>query len=182
MRFSAFSALCLLTLAVSACGSGEAAAPSATPGAELPTETQMVSMPTATVAPPTDTPSGPLGSISGDILPVAPDSGPTGSTKIAAREINTGWVKLIDIPDGQTNYTIDGLPVGTYVVLGWIYPDGVVGGYTNTGISTVMTSSEQLKCNNALVEITIGPGAMDFTGAEIGCWAGDYYFYLTPIP
>ena len=181
MRFSAIGCMALLALAVSACGAGETPVPP-TAGSAQPTETQIVLTPTATVAQPTDTPSGPLGSISGNILPVAPDSGPTGSTKIAAREVNTGWVKVIDIPDGQTSYTIDGLPMGTYIVLGWIFPDGVVGGYTRTGISTVMTSSEQLKCNNALVEITIGPGAMDFTGAEIGCWAGDYYFYLTPIP
>jgi hypothetical protein len=181
MRFSAIGCVVLLALSVSACGTGETPASSA--GTDQPIETQTVLTPTATtIAAPTVTPSGPLGSISGNILPVAPDSGPTGSTKIAAREINIGWVKVIDIPDGQTNYTIDGLPVGTYIVLGWIYPDGVVGGYTNTGISTVMTSSEQLKCNNALVEITIGPGAMDFTGADIGCWAGDYYFFLTPIP
>jgi hypothetical protein len=182
MRFSAFGLSVLLALAVSACGAGETAVPTATAAIGLPAETQIVLTPTETIPLPTDTPSGPLGSISGNILPVAPDSGPTGTTRIGAREINTGRVTLIDIPDGQMTYTIPGLPVGTYVVLGWIYPDGVTGGYTTTGISTVTTSSEQMTCNNALVEITLGPGAMDFTGADIGCWAGDYYFLLTPIP
>ncbi len=181
MRFSASGLLVLLALTVSACGTAET--PVATATTEMtPTETPVVLTPTPTVAPPTDTPSGPLGSISGNILPVAPDSGPAGITRVGAREVNTGRVTLIDVPAGQTTYTIPGLMVGTYNVIGWIYPDGVTGAYTKTGISTVKTSVEQLKCNNSVEEITLGPGKMDFTGADIGCWAGDYYFLLTPIP
>jgi hypothetical protein len=181
MRLSALGTTVLLALAVTACGTGETPA-ATTAAAAAPTNTQNILTPTPTTPLPTDTPSGPLGSISGNILPVAPDSGPTGATKVGAREVNTGRVTLIDIPAGQTTYILQGLMVGTYNIIGWIYPDGVTGAYTKTGISTVKTSSEQLKCNNSLEVITLGPGNMDFTGADIGCWAGDYYFLLTPIP
>lgn len=180
MRFFSLPVLVFFALAFSSCAPEQTPVPPTT--AEIPTDIQTMPTSTPELVIPSDTPSGPLGSISGNILPVAPDSGPTGAMRVGAREINTGQVTWIDIPDGQTTYTIPGLPVGKYIVLGWVYPDGVTGAYTTTGISTVKTSSEQLTCNNSVEEITLGPGQMDFTGADIGCWAGDYYFLLTPLP
>ena len=179
MRFHAFSLAVLLALAAAACGTEQTPV---TPTAGIPTNTLTAPTSTPESVLPTETPSGPLGSISGKILPVAPDSGPTGTTRVGAHEIATGRVTLVDVPEGQTTYTITGLPAGTYVVIGWVYPNGVTGAYTLTGISTAKTSSEQMTCNNSMESITLEPGKMDFTGADIGCWAGDYYFYLTPMP
>jgi hypothetical protein len=180
MRFSAIAMLAILAAASVSCTPEQT--PAVQTSANVPAETQVSITLTPTAALPTDTPTGPLGSISGNIRPVAPNSGPTGTMRIGAREINSGRVTLVDIPDGQSAYTIAGLPVGTYMVFGWVYPDGVTGAYTSTVIATVKTSAEQMTCNNSILTIDLAPDTLDVTGVDIGCWAGDYFSYLTPIP
>jgi hypothetical protein len=178
MRVSVFPLLAVLALAASACGPAQTAAVPTVPAS---TEPQAASTSTPTVALPTETPSGPTGSISGTIRPM-PVAQPATSIRIYARQRGTARVFFTEIPVDQTTYTISGLPMGTYTIFAWYYPDGVPGAYTSTNVIVVSTSSEQLKCNNSLVEIVLSQAHPDYTGADIGCWAGDYFIYITPLP
>jgi len=178
MRFSAFCLTVVLALAVSACGGAGTPAATATTAGAAPAETPMV----ATTTPlPTETPSGPTGSISGSILP-PPFEQPATAIRIYAREIATSRVFGTEIAIDQTSYTIPGLPMGTYTVFAWYYPDGMPGAYTSAGIDYVKTSSEQMKCGNSVIEIVLSEANPNFQGADIACWAGDYFIYITPMP
>jgi hypothetical protein len=179
MRLSALPVVALLALALSACGA-EQTTPSATE-AGVPSEIQAAPTDTLPPAAPTDTPSGPTGSISGNIKP-PPVAQPATSIRIYARQKSTAMVFGTEIPVDSTSYTISGLPLGTYTVFAWYYPDGIPGAYTDAGVDVVETSSDQLKCSNSLVEIVLSEKHPDFTGADISCWAGDYFIYITPMP
>lgn len=177
MRSAAFPLLALITLAAASCS------PQSTPvapTAAVQSETQPASTPTPEVLVPTDTLSGPLGSISGTIKPLPGQSAT--SIRVYARQKSTALVFGTEIPVSQTTYSITGLPMGTYTVFGWYYPDGMPGAYTSADIDVVGTSSDQMKCNNSLIEIKLTERKPDFQGADIGCWAGDYFIYITPLP
>ncbi|MBN1438974.1 MAG: hypothetical protein JW929_06140 [Anaerolineales bacterium] len=178
MRFPAIPGFLILALVLAACGAQTTAAPPTAAGVS----TDLPSSPSETpeAAAPTETPSGP-GSISGAIL--TPEAAqPATSIRIYAREKATARVYPTEIPIDQTNYTISGLPLGTYTVFAWYYPDGVPGAYTSADVDFANTSSEQLRCSNSLIEIVLTEAQPDFQGADISCWAGDYFIYLTPIP
>jgi len=179
MRFTSLALLIFLALTVAACGTGQT--PVSTTAVEIPTETQMAPTDTPAVVVPTDTPSGPLGSISGTIFP-PPVEQPATSIRVYARLKQTAQVFGMEIPKNQTTYTLSGLPMGTYTVFAWYYPDGVPGAYTSAGVDVVNTSADQLKCSNSLIEIVLTENKRDFQGADIACWAGDYFIYITPMP
>jgi hypothetical protein len=177
MKLGKIALSLILMLVVVSCGG-----PTSTPAAVSTDTPASIESPTPAIPTDTLTPAGPLGSISGQIAPVAANSGPTGTLRVYAREVNTLAINYVEVPDGQTNYVISGLPVGVYEVIGWIYPDGVTGAYTSAGISTAQTSADQLTCDNSILQITIKPSKLDFQGADIGCWAGDFFMLLTPMP
>ncbi len=147
------------------------------PGAtqEAPTASPAAALPTETVA-------GPTGSISGALRPMNDSQGEVTSIRVYARQKNTAKVFGIEIPVGQTTYTISGLPFGTYTVFAWFYPKGMPGAYTSADVDVARTSSQQLKCSNSLVEVVLTESHPDYQGADIGCWAGDYFIYITPMP
>jgi hypothetical protein len=179
MRFAAFPLAIILALTTVSCSAEQTPA---TPAAAATTDTQTAPSDTPDVsAMPTETPSGPLGSISGKILP-PPVAQPATVMKIIAREINLGKVYSADIPLDQEAYTISSLPMGTYYVFGWYYPDGIPGAYTDSGVAVVETSTDQLKCGNSLLPIVLTERKPDFQGADLACWAGDYFIYFTPTP
>jgi hypothetical protein len=179
MKFAALPVLVLLALGTAACGAGATATAAAT---SAPTDTLGAPSNTAAVASaPTDTPSGPLGSISGKIL--APPVGQPGTAmKIIAREKNLGTVYAVDVAKDAASYRIGNLPLGRYYVFGWYYPDGLPGAFTSSKINVAETSSDQLTCTNSLVEIKLTVGHPDFDGADIACWAGNYFSFMTPEP
>jgi hypothetical protein len=179
MRFFALPMLVFFTLAVSACSPNQT--PTSPVTAEVPTDMQTAPTSTPGVVIPTDTPAGPLGSISGTIKPPTVKQ-PATSIRIYARQKNTALVFATEIPVDQTTYTLSGLPMGTYTVFAWYYPDGIPGAYNSAGIDVVESSSDQLKCSNSLVEVVLTVGHPDFQGADISCWAGDYFIYITPMP
>jgi hypothetical protein len=179
MRFSVLPVIAFFALALSACASGQT--PVSTTGTEVSTGVQAAPTDTLEPAVPTDTPSGPTGSISGKIKP-PPVAQPASSIRIYARQKSTAMVFGTEIPVDSTAYTISGLPLGTYTVFAWYYPDGIPGAYTDAGVDVVQTSSDQLKCSNSLVEIVLSEKHPDFQGADISCWAGDYFIYITPMP
>lgn len=175
MRFAAFPMLVFLALSASSCSAEQTPVAST---AAVPTDTQ----PASTLTPePTETPSGPLGSISGTILPPGAEQ-PATSIRIYAREKASSKVFAIEIPLTQTTYTLSGLPMGTYTVFAWFYPNGAPGAYTSSKIVFATTSSDQFKCSNSLIEIVLTEKNPDFQGADIGCWAGDFFIYITPMP
>jgi hypothetical protein len=177
MRFRAFPVLVLFSLAAVSCN----AEPTAVPPAASPTDTQIPPTSTPALTAPTETPSGPLGSISGSVLPPTVAQ-PATVLKVFARERNAGKVYSVDVPVDQTAYTIPNIPMGRYNVVAWYYPDGIPGAYTSAGIKEVTTSSEQLRCNNSLVDIVLTEKNPDYQGADLACWAGDFFFYMTPVP
>jgi hypothetical protein len=148
-------------------------------------ETQPPASPTAEAIPPSATPSGPLGSISGTILTLN-NFPPLLNLTVYAREVGTGAVYSVQIPDGQATYQIPNIPVGVYYAIAFSIPEGIpqgVGGaYTSSGVISVDSSAQQMKCDNSMVAITLSPANMDFQGADIGCWGGNAPIYLTPIP
>jgi hypothetical protein len=178
MKFAALPVLALLALGTASCGA------TATPAAvsiTAPTDTLAAPTDTAETAGATDTPSGPVGSISGKILP-PPVGQPGTAMKIVAREKNLGAVYAVDVAKDATSYTIGNLPLGRYYVFGWYYPDGLPGAFTSSKISVAETSADQLTCTNSLVEIKLTVGHPDFQGADIACWAGNYFSFMTPEP
>jgi hypothetical protein len=178
MRSAAFPLLALLALATASC-SGQSTP--VTPAVSAPSDTQIAATATPEIAAPTDTPSGPLGSISGIIKP-PPVEQPATALRMYARQKTTALVFFIEIPVDSTTYTISGLPMGTYTVFAWYYPGGAPGAYTSANVDLVATSSDQLKCSNSLVDIVLTEREPDFQGADINCWAGNYFVYMTPIP
>ncbi|MBN2085469.1 MAG: hypothetical protein JW748_09615 [Anaerolineales bacterium] len=178
MRSAAFPILAMLALAAASCS---AQPTPITPTAAVQSDTQIVSTDTPEIVVSTDTPTGPLGSISGTIKP-PPVQQPATSIRIYARQKTTAKVFGTEIPVDATAYTISGLPMGTYTVFAWYYPDGVPGAYTSAGVDVVETSSDQLKCSNSLIEIVLTERKPDFQGADIGCWAGNYFIFITPLP
>jgi hypothetical protein len=178
MRSAAFPLLALLALAAASC-SGQSTP--VTPTVAVQSDTQTVATSTPEIAPATETPSGPLGSISGTIKPM-PVKQPATAMRVYARQKTTALVFFIEIAVDATTYTIPSLPMGTYTVFAWYYPDGVPGAYTSAKVDVAETSSDQLKCSNSLVEIKLTERKPDFQGADINCWAGNYFIYMTPIP
>ncbi len=178
MRFAAFPVLALLALAAASCGGQPTPV---TPTVAVQSDTQTIATPTPEIVPATETPSGPLGSISGTIKP-PPVAQPATAIRVYARQKTTALVFFIEIPLDSTAYTIPGLPMGTYSVFAWYYPNGAPGAYTSANVVMVETSSDQLKCSNSLIEIKLIERKPDFQGADINCWAGNYFIYMTPIP
>jgi hypothetical protein len=178
MRSAAIPMLALLALAMVSCS---AQTTPVSPAAAIQSDTQTAHTATPELVVSTDTPSGPLGSISGTIKPPTVAQ-PATAIRMYARQKTTALVFFIEIPVDQTSYTISGLPMGTYTVFAWYYPDGVPGAYTSSKVDVVETSSDQLKCSNSLIEIKLTERNPDFQGADINCWAGNYFVYMTPIP
>ena len=178
MRSAAFPMLALLALAAASCSAQPAPV---TPTVAVQSDTQTAATSTPEIVSSTDTPTGPLGSISGAIKP-HPVPQPATSIRVYARQKSTALVFGTEIPIDATTYTIPGLPMGTYTMFAWYYPDGAPGAYTSAGVDMVETSSDQLKCSNSLIEIVLTERKPDFQGADIGCWAGNYFVYITPLP
>ena len=139
--------------------------------------TAVASTPTPTAIPPTATPSGPAGSISGNIVPIGTPQ-PATALKMFAREKNTGVIIETDLPIDVTSYTIPNIPPGIYNVFAWYYPGGLPGAYTSLKITNAETSEDQFNCSDALVDVTISTTNLDFKGADMACWGGNYFSYL----
>jgi hypothetical protein len=118
-----------------------------------------------------------LGSISGTILLESEDP----FLWIYANEVISGEVYSISPQAGARTYTIPDLPAGTYVVVSWFKPMGASGAHT--ALDTVIAEGgEQVRaCEEAVVEIELEPGE-EYTGADIGCWGGDFFDLTTPAP
>jgi hypothetical protein len=177
--------LAFFLLALAACSPSKTAEIPTPTSSPISIETQAPASPSVETAQPTDTPAGPLGSISGTIL--TPDNfAPLIRTTVYALEVDTGAVYSVQVPDGQTTYRISNVPEGVYYAIAFSIPDGIpqgVGGaYTSSGIVAADSSSQQMKCDNSIIQITLSSGNMDFQGADIGCWGGNATVYLTPMP
>jgi hypothetical protein len=172
--------LCLIVcLTAASCGGQE---PAAAPVEPTATPTEEVREPTASPQPAdTPTPSGPLGFISGKLMPMSEDL-PSPTLRVYARDINTGWMTYVEMPSDQTEYTLSGIPEGVYAMVGWYYPSGQSGAYTDSSILLAETSSDQFKCNTSLTYVELKPGQMEIQGIDIACWGGDFYYLLTPMP
>ena len=112
----------------------------------------------------------PLASISGRILLEANDP----YLRVYAREVNTGQVYWVNPGAGNPTYSILDLPAGTYVVVGWFHPLGASGAYTSLDTVVAETEGQMRACEEAIVEIALQPGEA-YTGADIGCWGGDFF-------
>jgi hypothetical protein len=177
--------LAFFLLCLAACSSGKATETPTFTSMPVSIDTQAPASPTAEAAQPTDTPAGTPGSISGTIL--TPENiPPLIRVTVYAREVDTGAIYSVQVPDGQTTYQISNIPQGVYYAIAYSIPDGIpqgVGGaFTSSGIVSADSSAAQMKCDNSLTEITLSSGNMDFQGADIGCWGGNSLIYLTPIP
>jgi heat shock protein HslJ len=117
-----------------------------------------------------------LGSISGIIRT---DQGFCGSIRVFAHEINSGQITDIQTQEGDCAYTIPDLQVGNYLVVGWVYPGGASGAYTSLETVMAVGLEEAQDCEEAIVTIALKPGE-DFTGADIGCWGGDFFDIAAP--
>lgn len=111
-----------------------------------------------------------LASISGRILYASDDP----FLRVYAREVNTGHVQWVGADEGSATYTITGLSPGTYVVVGWFYALGASGAYTSLDIVVAEGEDQMHACEAAIVEIELQPGEA-YTGADIGCWGGDFF-------
>jgi hypothetical protein len=182
MRFARIILGLLLCLAAASCASAGGTGTPPTTAAAPTKESTPAPTATATVSPDTPTPTGPLGSISGKILPPYPDQNPIPASRIFARDVDSGWITGIEIPAGQVEYTLSGVPVGTFEVVGWFYPNGQAGSYTSSKLVLAETSSDQFKCTTSIQQITLKAGQMEWENIDIGCWGGDFFFVLTPMP
>jgi len=117
-----------------------------------------------------------LGSISGSIRT---DHGICGALRVFAHEIESGQITYIQTQEGDCAYTIPDLQAGSYLVVGWTYPGGASGAYTS--LETVMAKGleEAQTCKESIITIPLMPGE-DFTGADIGCWGGDFFDIAAP--
>jgi hypothetical protein len=175
MKVTSISVLACAALALAACSPAQNPA-SPTSSAPV-TGATVPATPTATQVLPTNTPSGPVGSISGNIIPVG-SAQPATSLKIFAREKNVGTIYTADFPIDATNYKISNLPPGVYNIFAWYYKGGLPGAYTSAKITFAGTSEDQFNCTNSLLDITISTTSLDFTGADIACWGGNFFSYL----
>ena len=129
-------------------------------------------VPSSTPTPaPAETPSMvPLGAISGSILLEVSDP----NLRVYARDIDTGNLYWVTPGEGSSRYIVPDLPAGTYVVVGWFHPLGVSGAYTS--LDTVLAEGENQMhaCEAAILQIDLQPGET-YTGADIGCWGGDFF-------
>jgi len=112
----------------------------------------------------------PPGSISGRILFKTQDT----SLRVYAREVNTGKVSWMNLGGGNFSYTFPGLPAGTYVIVGWLYPMGASGAYTALALVVADGAEAMRACREALLFIELSPGEA-YSGADIGCWGGDFF-------
>jgi hypothetical protein len=140
-------------------------------------DTPVPSTPGATELVPTNTAAGPTGSISGNIIPIGSPQ-PADHLKIYARERNAGTIFSTDISVDASSYSISNIPPGVYNVFAWYSPNGLAGAYTSAKITFAGTSSDQFNCTNSLLDITLSTGAMDFQGADMACWGGDFFSYF----
>ncbi len=143
--------------------------------------TAVASTPTLTAILPTVTPSGPVGSISGKIIPIGTPQ-PATALIIYAVEKNTGMTYTADFGIDATSYTISNIPPGVYNVFAWYSKGGLYGAYTSAKVALAETSEDQFNCTNALLDITISAANLNFTGADMGCWGGDYSSFLPLQP
>ena len=111
-----------------------------------------------------------LASISGTILYESSDP----FLRVYAREVDTGKVYWTNPGEGNRTYTIPDLPPGTYVIVGWFHPMGASGAYTTLDTIIAEGADEMRACEEAIVYIELAPG-MEYTGADIGCWGGDFF-------
>jgi hypothetical protein len=133
----------------------------------------------AQLAAATPPPTGPASaSISGEILTTTADRP---ALHLFAREVVLGRVYEIRVPQGQPTYTIERLPAGTYVVVAWLAPNDVAGGYTSDLTLAAASAEEQDACGHALVLVKLEPGQA-FTGADIRCWGANFSTWITPAP
>jgi hypothetical protein len=95
------------------------------------------------------------------------------------REVNTGKVNHKKVTKNETTYTISDLAPGDYNVISWYDPQGASGAVTTTNIITTNGAAQQQACKAGLRKIHVDAGQA-VTGADIGCWGGDYFFLLTP--
>jgi hypothetical protein len=117
----------------------------------------------------------PTGSISGAIH----HSGLPDAMRIYWREVNTGKVGYIETSKADATYTISGLLPGDYNVVSWYYPQGASGAVTTLNIITAQGSAQQNACTAAVRKIHLDAG-QNVTGADIGCWGGDFFSLVTP--
>jgi hypothetical protein len=129
----------------------------------------------AATPPPTDAASA---SISGEILTTTPERP---ALRLFAREVVLGRVYEAHVAQGQPRYTIDHLPAGTYVVVAWLAPQGIAGGYTSDLTLAAASAEEQDACGHALILVKLEPGQA-FTGADIRCWGANFFTWITPAP
>jgi hypothetical protein len=115
------------------------------------------------------------GSISGTIH----HSGVADAMRIYWREVNSGKVGYIETGKTDTTYTITGLAVGDYNIVSWYWPQGASGAVTTTNIITANGAAEQHTCEASLRKIHLDAG-QTVTGADIGCWGGNFFFLVTP--
>jgi hypothetical protein len=187
MRGSLIPASACLMVALAACGPAQNPVSPTLPAPVDNTPAASTSAPTKVS--PIPTPSGPVGSISGNILPTGYPQ-PATSLKIFAREKDAGTVFSADVAVDATSYTISNIPPGVYNVFAWYYSKGLAGAYTmtSTNLKTATqiiiagNSSDQFTCTNSLVDITIAAGKMDFQGADLACWGGDFFSYIPLQP
>jgi hypothetical protein len=176
MRASFLPMSACLLLALAACSPTQSPASPTSSGTAI--DTPVLSTLTATEILPTNTPSGPTGTISGNIIPTGPQ--PATALKIYAREKDAGTIYTADFSIDATSYSISNIPLGVYNVFAWYYQNGLAGAYTSAKITNAGTSSDQFNCTNSLLDITLSAGNMDFQGADISCWGGDYFSYFQP--
>ncbi len=117
-------------------------------------------------------------SISGEILTTTAERP---GLQLFAREVVLGRVYETTVAQGQPRYTIDHLPAGTYVVVAWLAPQGVAGGYTSDLTLAAASVEEQDACGHALVLVKLAPGQA-FSGADIRCWGANFFTWITPAP
>jgi len=175
MKVTSIPVLACVALALVACSPAQNPASPTSSGPV--TDTTVPSTPTATQVLPTNTPSGPVGSISGKIIPIGSPQ-PATSLKIFAREKNAGTIYTTDFSIDVTSYTISNIPPGVYNIFAWYYQGGLPGAYTSAKITFAGTSEDQFNCTNSLLDITISTASLDFTGADIDCWGGNFFSYL----
>ena len=125
----------------------------------------------ATLTPPLVTPqNASLASISGRILYETSDPG----LRVYARNVVSGAITWVNPPEGSLTYTIPNLEPGSYVVVGWFYPMGASGAYTSLEVVIAEGEAQMNACLEGIMRIELEPGEA-FSGADIGCWGGDFF-------
>jgi hypothetical protein len=99
--------------------------------------------------------------------------------RIYWREVNSGKVGYIETAKTDTTYKISGLASGDYNVISWYWPQGASGAVTTSNIINAQGAAQQHTCESSLRKIHLDAG-QNVTGADIGCWGGNYFFLVTP--